>query len=68
MRKFLFWSRHLIQRFVINHQRQTLKAQLVERAVEYANSPSAMKLGLLLNKCSGYDTKQSDGEAPVLTV
>ena len=35
-------------------------------AVEYTNCFSTEELDNLPNKCFGYDTKQSDGEAPVI--
>ena len=35
------------------------------RAVEYTNWFSQEKLRLHPNECPGYDTKQSDGKAPV---
>ena len=35
-------------------------------AVEYTNCTSAEGKTPLSNKCSGYDTKQSDGEVPVI--
>ena len=34
--------------------------------VKYTDCISAEELDLHLNKCHGYDTKQSDGEAPVM--
>ena len=35
-------------------------------AVEYTNCFSADGWDFLLNECPGYDTKQSDGEVPVM--
>ena len=54
-----------IKQWLLKDSTQNHTAQSVG-AVEYTNYISAERRRLLTNECPGYDTKQTDGKAPVL--